>query len=69
MDHNGRNTFLYRTPSGVYFFVRLTRWQGEEDTIEPCDITEAQDFYEGASWVTHCEDYKIAFPMITIVDA
>lgn len=46
MERNGRNTFLYRSPRGRYFAVRLTMWQGERDYIEPLSEEEAYELYE-----------------------
>ncbi len=46
MERNGRNTYLYKTPNGRYFLVRLTLWQGERDSIEPLTKDEAIYFYE-----------------------
>lgn len=28
-ERRGRNTHLYRTPRGNYFFVHLSQWQGK----------------------------------------
>jgi hypothetical protein len=47
-DHtrSGRNTFLYRSPKGRFFAVRLSQWQGESDRIEPLSKEEAMELYE-----------------------
>lgn len=42
----GRNVFLYRSPNGRYFAVRLTQWEGERDRIEPLDVEAAYALYE-----------------------
>lgn len=42
----GRGVFLYRSPGGRYFIVRLTQWEGERDTIEPLSEEDAYNLYE-----------------------
>lgn len=46
-ERRGRNTWLYRTPRGAWFTVNGTFWQGERDTLEPINESDAQDLYEG----------------------
>jgi hypothetical protein len=45
-ERHGRNTFLYRTPKGNYFAIRLTGWQGERDTLQPLTQQEAVEMFE-----------------------
>ncbi len=45
-ERPGRNTFLYRSPSGRYFAVHLTMWQGERDRLEALSTEEAYELYE-----------------------
>lgn len=67
-ERSGRNQFLYKTPKGAFFFVNLTRWQGESDTLIPCSVDEAIEAYEG--WLTEHEvEYSEAFPDIEVLDA
>ena len=67
-ERSGRNTFLYRTPRGAYFFAHLTQWIGEQDSIEPCSIDEAISFFED-QYNQHRVSYDEAFPNIKIEDA
>ena len=67
-ERGGTNTFLYRTPGGNYFMVRLTLWQGEQNSITPISQDEAIDLYED-SLTKHYEDYEDAFPNVTVEDA
>ena len=68
MERRGRNAFLYRTPSGAYFVVRLTQWQGERDTLEPVTQDEAIELYE-RQLPEHELEYGDAFPGVTVADA
>jgi hypothetical protein len=43
---NGRSTSLYKTKKGQFFFFHETRWQGEFNSIELIDISNAIDFAE-----------------------
>lgn len=45
-ERSGRNSFLYRTPKGAFFTVRLTQWQGERDTLIPVTVEEAKETFE-----------------------
>jgi hypothetical protein len=66
-EKNGRNTFLYRTPNGAYFEVRLTCWQGERDSLSPLDKEEAMGLYEHLE--EKCAEYDEAFPGVELPDA
>jgi hypothetical protein len=68
MERHGRNTFLYRTPNGVFFTVTLTQWQGERDTLTPITQGEAIELYEG-SLSEHYVEYGEAFPDVKVEDA
>lgn len=48
MERGGRNTFLYKTPNSAFFFVNRTQWQGESDTLQPCNESTARAFFENA---------------------
>jgi hypothetical protein len=66
-ERHGRNTFLYRSPSGRFFAVHLTLWQGEHDRIEALDTDTAYELYEQLrAKELEVED---AFPGITITPA
>jgi len=67
-ERHGRNTFLYRTPSGAYFTVGLTQWQGEQDTLSPVSLEEAIELFEGAL-TEHEVKYAEAFPSVEVQDA
>lgn len=67
-ERRGRNTFLYKTPNGAFFKVMLTQWQGERDTLDPIDQTEAIELYEGPL-TEHEVSYEEAFPGVKVVDA
>jgi len=67
-ERQGRNTFLYKTPKGNFFFVNLTQWQGEQDTIEPATLAEALEAYE-EHLTEHRLAYADAFPDVKIIDA
>ena len=67
-ERHGRNTFLYRTPSGSYFTVNLTQWQGEQDRLEPVTLEEAISLYEG-NLSEHEVSYAEAFPDVKVDDA
>jgi hypothetical protein len=67
-ERHGRNTFLYRAPGGHYFAVHLTRWQGEENWIEPLpDEDEAYRLYESLRQKE--VPVELAFPTVSIVEA
>lgn len=58
-ERSGRNTFLYRTPRGAWFTVRLTQWQGERDALTPIDEAEARDLWDALP--EHEVSWKAAF--------
>ena len=66
-ERDGRNTFLYRTPRGAYFLVKLTRWQGERDTLTPVTEGEARELWETLG--EQAAEYEAAFPGVTVQDA
>ena len=67
-ERKGRNTFLYRTKKGNWFTVKLTQWQGEQDTLMPITLSKAIELYE---WdlTEHEMEYTEAFPNVEIKDA
>lgn len=67
-ERHGRNCWLYRTPSGSYFAVVVTQWQGERDSLQPIDISEAQTLWEG-QLTEHRVEFEDAFPAVVVVDA
>ena len=67
-ERSGRNTFLYRTPLGAYFTVTLTKWQGEQDSLDPVTESEAIDLFEN-SLTEHAVTYAEAFPNVKVEDA
>ena len=68
-ERGGTNTFLYRTLKGGYFFVGLTQWMGRDDTITPCDIGEAEDFFDGCREDCQRVSRGEAFPGVIVPDA
>ncbi len=68
-ERHGRNQFLYRAKNGGYFFVNLTQWQGEADTIEPCTEGEAIEFFESCRESDQRLSYTEAFPGVQVKDA
>ena len=67
-ERSGRNTFLYKTPKGAYFTTSRTQWQGEQDTLEPVTLEEAEELYEEHLPEKRVE-YEAAFPDVTVEDA
>ena len=67
-ERSGRNTFLYRTKNGAFFFVYLTQWQGEQDTLTPCGQDEAIEAYEN-NLTEHEIEYSEAFPGVEVQEA
>jgi hypothetical protein len=62
-----RNQFLYRTPRGAYFTLKLSSWQEEMNRILPLSLDEAIAMFEG-----HKEKrvgYNEAFPGIEVEEA
>jgi hypothetical protein len=45
-DRAGRNTFLFRDPSGIYFAEHRTAWGGESDYVEALSVERALELYE-----------------------
>ena len=45
-ERNGRNSFLYKTPTGRYFLVNQTQWEDEYDRLVPVSKDAAVDVYE-----------------------
>ena len=67
-ERNGRNRFLFRTARGAYFVVTGSFWQGESNTLEPVEQSEAIDLYEG-SLTEHHVSYLEAFPDVEVTEA
>ena len=67
-ERSGRNSWLYRTPKGLYFVVTFTQWQGEQDRLEPVELDEAIELFE-RQLCEHRVDYSEAFPGVEIVEA
>ena len=66
-ERRGTNRFLYRTPRGRFFVVRLTQWQGEQDTLTPVSLDEAITEYE-RHLTEHYVEYDVAFPEVVIAE-
>jgi hypothetical protein len=66
-ERHGRNTFLYRTPKGNYFAIRLTRWQGEIDTLQALTQDEAVTLWDELP--EKRVSFEAAFPNVSIEDA
>ena len=64
-ERSGTNRFLYRTPRGRYFTVRLTQWQGGQDTLTPVSPDEAIEEYE-QHLTEHYVEYGVAFPDVVV---
>ena len=67
-ERKGRNTFLYRTKNGAFFTVKLTKWEGEQDTLTPVCGNDATDLYE-YDLTEHEMEYAEAFPDVEVRDA
>lgn len=67
LERHGRNMFLYRTPRGRYFTVRLTMWQGERDRIEPLSEDDAYQLYEELPEKE--VEVEVAFPDVVVEPA
>lgn len=67
-ERDGRNRFLYRTPNGRYFTVRLSQWQGERDSLQPITEDDARELYETVLFERHV-GYEDAFPNVEVIDA
>lgn len=66
-ERRGRNVFLYRTPRGNYFAIRLTCWQGERDTLQPLTLQEAIAMFDELP--EKRVSFEEAFPGVTVEDA
>jgi len=66
-ERYGRNTWLYRTPSGRYFAVYGTLWQGERNRLEPLSVKDAVVLYEVLP--EHEVEFEDAFPSVEVQDA
>ncbi|NPV70422.1 MAG: hypothetical protein HPY55_07245 [Firmicutes bacterium] len=66
-ERHGRNTFLYRTPSGNYFAQYRTCWEGERDRLEPLSLDDAVLLYEQLPEKE--VPFEEAFPAIKVEDA
>lgn len=66
-ERRGRNMFLYRAANGSYFTVKLTRWQGERDTLEP--VTRETALYLWDQLPEHEASFEVAFPGVQVQDA
>jgi hypothetical protein len=66
-EQNGRNTFLFRTPSGSFFAQHQTLVPGEINRIAPLEQNEALQLYQSL----HKKEvpFRIAFPHIKAEDA
>lgn len=66
-ERGGRNTYLYRSPKGLYFAAHLTQWQGERDSLDPLDPEAAYDLWE------RLREKEVeageAFPEVTVEEA
>lgn len=67
-ERQGRNSFLYRTPSNRFFVVNLSMWQGEKDSLNPITEAEAIELYEGPL-TEHHVPYEEAFPSAKVQEA
>lgn len=45
LEHPGRCTYLFRTPSGDYFALHRTAWQSERDWLESLSRGDALGLY------------------------
>ena len=68
LERSNRNTFLYRTPNGAYFTITLTKWDREQNSLDPVTESEAIDLFEGRLR-EHAVTYAQAFPDVTVEDA
>lgn len=66
-ERGGRNTFLFRSPTGRYFIVAMSQWQGEpHQQIIPMDEADAEELY---NTLEKRVGYTEAFPSVTVLDA
>ena len=66
-ERDGRNVFLYHTPTGRYFAVHLTMWEKERDYIEPLEEDAAMELYEDLPMKVM--PVEQAFPNVRVVEA
>jgi hypothetical protein len=59
-ERAGRNTFLFRDPSGIYFAEQRTAWSVESDYLEPLSAGQARQLYEQLP--LHEVEPGLAFP-------
>jgi hypothetical protein len=45
-ERAGRNTFLFRDPSGIYYAEHRSAWGIDSDYVEPLSISLALQLYE-----------------------
>lgn len=66
-EHEGRNTFLFRTPNGYFFSQHQSLVPGQLDSIRPLTIDEAMHLYHllGRKEVP----FPIAFPYVKVRSA
>jgi len=67
MERNGRNTFLYKTKKGNYFYLIQTNWTEENTNIIPINEQNAAEMYEELP-VQEVE-FETAFPNTPLEDA
>lgn len=67
-ERHGRNTFLYKTAKNNYFIVTLTKWQGEQDSLQPITLDEAIEYFE-QRLTEHEVKYSEAFPGVEVEEA
>jgi hypothetical protein len=61
-ERRSTNCFLYRSPKGEYFAVRLSQWEGVKSTdFTPLSLDEAVALYQGLR--RHYELFDDAFPV------
>jgi hypothetical protein len=59
--------FLFRGINGHFFTLRLTDWQDETDTIEPCSIGDAMTIYRDLK--EKVLTWEEAFPEVKVQEA
>ncbi|MCK5123604.1 MAG: hypothetical protein V3T06_02430 [Dehalococcoidia bacterium] len=66
-EQNGRNTFLFRTPSGNFFAQYQTLLPGEINRITPLETNEALQLYQSL----HKKEvpFRVTFPHIKAENA
>jgi len=67
-ERRGTNTFLYRSPKGAFFVVRLSQWEGAKSPdLEPLDLEAAVALYDSLREAR--VPFEEAFPGVTVADA